>query len=136
MKVFLRIKRAYPIDYYWIWGHEGEIDQKRFIRNLLCAEATRPQDAGLARSGWGSAAGVDHRQLPGGMDKALPKSVAFSVNMATGHAPVSPNFQRLEGHRSGPFPGSRTTALGVDPVAWGGCGRDRASTPAATAATT
>ena len=38
--MFTRIQRAFPIDYYWIWGHEGEIDQKRFIANMDAATAT------------------------------------------------------------------------------------------------
>jgi hypothetical protein len=93
--MFLRIQRAYPVDYYWIWGHEGEIDQARFIRNLQSAgEALNSLDKpfGLGVSGWGWITG----NFPA-LDKILPKEVAFSaISMSVGNTPVSPNFDRLE----------------------------------------
>lgn len=93
--MFLRIKRAYPVDYYWIWGHEGEIDQKRFVTNIQCARnalKSLGDPFGLGICGWGWITG----NFPA-LDKSLPKDVVFSaISMSTGHAPVSPNFSALE----------------------------------------
>jgi len=101
--MFTRIRRAYPIDYYWLWGHEGEIDEKRFIANVQAAHAAlqRAQAPfGLGICGWGWTAG----HFPS-LDRALPKDVAFSaINMSTGHAPVSENFSRLEGRQKWAIP--------------------------------
>ena len=94
--MFLRIQRAFPIDYYWIWGHEGEIDQARFILNLQSARAALSATKapfGLGISGWGWIT----QNFPA-LDEALPKEVAFSaISMSVGNDPVSPNFGRLAG---------------------------------------
>ncbi|MFO1491801.1 MAG: malectin domain-containing carbohydrate-binding protein [Kiritimatiellia bacterium] len=92
--MFLRIQRAFPVDYYWIWGHEGEIDQARFVTNLQCARAAlasikAPFRLGIC--GWGWITG----NFPA-LDKALDRDVVFSaISMSVGNAPVSPNFERL-----------------------------------------
>jgi hypothetical protein len=101
--MFLRIQHTYPIDYYWIWGHEGEIDQARFILNLQCARAALSQSQapfGLGVCGWGWITG----NFPD-LDGVLPKDVAFSaINMSVGNSPVSPNFGRLEGRAKWAIP--------------------------------
>ncbi len=101
--MFTRIQRAFPIDYYWIWGHEGEIDQKRFITNLECAQAAlRSTQAsfGLGICGWGWITG----NFPA-LDQALPKNIVFSaISMNLGSAPVSENFARLEGRTKWSIP--------------------------------
>jgi hypothetical protein len=101
--MFLRIGRAYPIDYYWIWGHEGEIDQARFITNLQCAAAALTDSKapfGLAICGWGWIT----QNFPA-LDQALPKDVAFSaISMSVGNDPVSPNFGRLDGRQRWAIP--------------------------------
>ena len=101
--MFTRIQRAYPIDYYWIWGHEGEIDQARFITNLLCARAAlRDSNApfGLGLCGWGWIT----QNFPA-LDQALPKEIVFSaISMSVGNAPVSPNFGRFEGRHKWAIP--------------------------------
>ena len=93
--MFLRIQRAYPIDYYWIWGHEGEIDQARFVADFQCARAALHETRspfGLGICGWGWIT----NNFPT-LDKALPKDVVFSaISMSVGNAPVSPNFGGLE----------------------------------------
>jgi hypothetical protein len=93
--MFLRIKRAHPADYYWIWGHEGEIDRKTFIQNILDARkalAAQGDPFGLAVCGWGWMTG----NFPA-LDTALPKEVAFSaINATLGTTPVSPNFAKLK----------------------------------------
>ncbi|MFA5814285.1 MAG: hypothetical protein WC865_01505 [Bacteroidales bacterium] len=94
--MFLRIKRTYPVDYYWIWGHEGEIDENRFITNINSARsALRSVEApfSLGLCGWGWTAG----HFPQ-FDKTLPKDVFFSsISHNVGNTPVSPNFAGLEG---------------------------------------
>ncbi len=101
--MFLRIQRAYPLDYYWIWGHEGEIDQGRFVTNLQCAHAALRETRspfGLGICGWGWITG----NFPA-LDKALPKDLVFSaISMSVGNAPVSPNFGRLEGRAKWAIP--------------------------------
>jgi hypothetical protein len=101
--MFLRIQRAYPIDFYWIWGHEGEIDQARFITNLQCARtALRASKAPFALGicGWGWIT----QNFPA-LDTALPKEVAFSaINMSVGNDPISPNFGGLEGRQKWAIP--------------------------------
>jgi hypothetical protein len=101
--MFARIQRAYPIDYYWIWGHEGEIDQQRFILNLRCARAALKESNspfGLGICGWGWITG----NFPA-LDRALPKDIIFSaINMSAGHDPVSPNFGRLAGRQKWSIP--------------------------------
>ena len=93
--MFTRIQRAYPIDYYWIWGHEGEIDQQRFVANMQAAQAALRETKapfGLGICGWGWITG----NFPS-LEQALPKDVIFSgISTSTGHAPVSKNFARLE----------------------------------------
>jgi hypothetical protein len=96
--MFSRIQRTFPVDYYWQWGHEGEIDEKRVAENILQAHAAL-QDAkaqfSLAVCGWGWTAG----HFPS-LDKILPREIAFSaINGSAGHAPVSENFGRI-GDRS------------------------------------
>ena len=101
--MFLRIQRAYPIDYYWIWGHEGEIDQQRFIADFRCAlgalqETESPFGLGICGWGWIT------QNFPA-LDKVLPKDVVFSaISMSVGNAPVSPNFGRLEGRQKWAIP--------------------------------
>lgn len=96
--MFTRIQRTFPIDYYWLWGYEGEIDEKRFVENISQANlALKDAQASfsMAICGWGWTAG----HFPA-FDSILPKNIPFSaINMSTGHAPVSPNFGKL-GDRS------------------------------------
>ena len=92
--MFTRIQRAFPVDYYWLWGHEGEIDEARVTTNILQAHAAL-EDAkatfGVGVCGWGWTAG----HFPS-LDKALPKDIFFSaINGSAGHSPVSENFDRI-----------------------------------------
>ncbi|MBN2375387.1 MAG: hypothetical protein JXD22_03230 [Sedimentisphaerales bacterium] len=92
--MFLRIKRSFPLDYYWIWGHEGEIRENAFRDDFLAAlKASRKVEApfGLGICGWGWIANNFPR-----LDEAFPKEVAFScINMSTGQSFVSKNFKQL-----------------------------------------
>ena len=92
--MFTRINRAFPVDYYWLWGHEGEIDESRVTENIIQAHAAL-MDAqvpfALGVCGWGWTAG----HFPS-LDKNLPKDIFFSaINGSAGHAPVSANFGRV-----------------------------------------
>jgi hypothetical protein len=79
---------TFPVDYYWIWGHEGEIDENRFITNINFALAALksldvPFSPGLC--GWGWTAG----HFPS-FDKVLPKDVFFSsISHNVGNTPVT-----------------------------------------------
>ncbi|MFH0761330.1 MAG: hypothetical protein V2A67_07485 [Bacteroidota bacterium] len=101
--MFLRIRRAYPIDYYWIWGHEGEINQNSFINNMLCADAALKSvqaPFGLGICGWGWITG----NFPM-LDSILPKDIVFSsINMSVGNDPVSPNYGKLDNRRKWAIP--------------------------------
>jgi len=101
--MFTRIQRAYPIDHYWIWGHEGEIDQRRFIANIQAAHAALQETQApfrLGICGWGWITG----NFPS-LDQALPKDVFFSaISMSTGHAPVSETFAHLDGRQKWAIP--------------------------------
>jgi hypothetical protein len=101
--MFTRIARAYPIDYYWIWGHEGEIDPARFLTNLACARdglAASGARFGLAICGWGWIT----QNFPA-LDLALPRDVAFSaISMSVGNDPLSTNFARLPGRATWAIP--------------------------------
>jgi hypothetical protein len=101
--MFLRIKRAYPLDYYWIWGHEGEIDQARFVRNIQAAHDALDalgKPFGLGISGWGWITS----NFPA-LDRVLPADVAFSaINMSLGQTPVSANFAALGTRRTWAIP--------------------------------
>ena len=71
----MRIKRSFPIDYYWIWGHEGKIKENAFRNDFLSAvKAAEKVDApfGLGICGWGWIASNFPR-----LDTAFPKDVAF-----------------------------------------------------------
>ncbi len=117
--MFLRIQRAYPIDYYWIWGHEGEIDQARFITNLHCAGAARRASQapfGLGICGWGWIT----QNFPA-LDAVLPKDVFFSaISMSVGNDPVSPNFGRLEGRQKWAIPWFEDDPALSSPQLWVG----------------
>jgi len=92
--MFTRIQRAFPVDYYWLWGYEGEIDEARVVENMLQAHAAL-KDAkatfGLGVCGWGWTAG----HFPA-LDKKLPANMFLSaINGSAGNAPVSENFNRV-----------------------------------------
>jgi len=117
--MFLRIQRAYPIDYYWIWGHEGEIDQARFLSNLDHAHAAlKAAEApfGLGVCGWGWIT----QNFPA-LDRALPKEIAFSaISMSVGNDPISPNFGKLEGRQKWAIPWFEDDPALCSPQLWVG----------------
>ena len=117
--MFTRIQRTFPIDYYWIWGHEGEINQGVFLDDLrgavAAAEATRPP-FGLAICGWGWI--TDNFRA---IHQALPQDIAFSaINLSVGNAPVSTNFAQLAPRSRWAIPWFEDDPALITPQLWVG----------------
>lgn len=117
--MFQRIQRTYPIDYYWIWGHEGEINATNFLADyqgaLRAAETVRPS-FGLGLCGWGWIT----ENFPT-LDARLPTNVVFSaINLSVGNAPVSTNFARLTGRPRWAIPWFEDDPALIVPQLWVG----------------
>ncbi|NQV36030.1 MAG: hypothetical protein HQ515_25290, partial [Phycisphaeraceae bacterium] len=101
--MFLRIKRTFPIDYYWVWGYEGQIKENAFRDDFLCAvKAAKQVDApfGLGISGWGWIASNFPR-----LDEAFPRDVAFScISGSVGRDFLSDNFKQLDNRQKWAIP--------------------------------
>lgn len=117
--IFTRIQRAFPVDYYWIWGHEGEINQEMFLTDMrsavAAAEATKPP-FGLGICGWGWI--TENFQA---LHQALPRGIAFSaINLSVGNSPVSPNFAELEQRPRWAIPWFEDDPAMITPQLWVG----------------
>lgn len=99
---FERIKRLFPLDYYWFWTPEywtwqdvPDADVARTERDmLLAAEAAQRIGAEftLATCGWVLGPPKDRAQF----DRTLPKEMPFScINREVGFTPVDGNFARI-----------------------------------------
>lgn len=101
--MFTWIQRNYPIDYYWLWGFEGQIKEDAFKNDFLLAykaakNVNAPFKMGIC--GWGWIAS----NFPV-LDKAFPKDVAFScINMSVGREFLSPNLNRVKGREKWAIP--------------------------------
>ena len=117
--MFTWIKRMYPIDYYWIWGHEGQINENAFKNDYLQAiEAAKnvntPFQLGIC--GWGWIADNFVR-----LDQSFPKDVAFScINISAGKGFVSPNFEKVSGREKWVIPWLEDDGAMVSPQLWVG----------------
>ena len=94
--MFARIQRSHPVDYFWLWTPERDLDPAKTEADLrmICevAEAQNPP-VKVAVSGWGWLA---HQFTH--FDKSLPKEIAFScINDGLGFTPVTPEFGKLQG---------------------------------------
>lgn len=93
--MFARIRRSHPVDYFWVWTPERELDAARTVADLrMVAEVANEQQppVAVAVCGWGWLA---HRFTH--FHQVLPRSVAFScINDELGFAPVTPEFGKLE----------------------------------------
>ena len=61
--MFLRIKRTFPIDYYWLWGHAGEVGVPGFladVQSMVGGHATARAPFDLAICGWGWMADLEY----------------------------------------------------------------------------
>jgi len=117
--MFLRIKRAFPIDYYWLWGHEGAVGVPGFladVRSMVGGAEAAEAPFDLAICGWGWMA--DNFPV---FDRALSKDVSFScINHSVGNAPVSPNFSRLKERNKWAIPWFEDDPAMIAPQLWVG----------------
>ena len=101
--MFMRIIRAYPLDYYWFWTPEDwtwkdvqkETVQAAMADMKIAIEAAERAGATfkLATCGWVLGPQYD-RSL---FDNALPSGLAIScINRAVGHDPVEPGFAKVK----------------------------------------
>ncbi len=125
--MFERIKRAYPLDYYWLWTPEGwtwgdpKEEQVEATQNdlLLAVAAARKIGAPftLATCGWVLGPPRDRAQF----DHVLPKETPFScINRQVGFAPVEPSFARLKGRPKWAIPWLEDDPALIIPQLWAG----------------
>lgn len=117
--IFLRIKRTYPIDYYWLWGHEGEVGVPGFladVQSMVGGAAAAQAPFELALCGWGWMA--DNFPV---FDRSLSKDISFScINHSVGNAPVSPNFSGLQERNKWAIPWFEDDPAMITPQLWVG----------------
>ena len=125
--MFTRIKRSYPIDYYWLWTPEGwtwsGVDTKQVdatvadIQTALAALERLKTPFGFATCGWVLGPPSDR----GLFDKTLPKSVALScINREVGFTPVEPGFARIKGRPKWAIPWMEDDPALIIPQLWVG----------------
>lgn len=102
--IFARIRKKYPMDYYWLWtpedwtwmGNTPE-DTERTVWDVECAEQARKNQRApfqLAMCGWTLGPQEDR----GAFDQRFPKEMPFScINRHLGFDPVEPSFRRIQG---------------------------------------
>jgi hypothetical protein len=125
--IFERIKRAYPIDYYWLWTSEGWTWDsvpanvvKRTEQDLLIAvNAAQKIKAPftLATCGWVLGPPNDRKQF----DKSLPKEMPFScINRYVGFSPVEKAFEGITGRPKWAIPWMEDDPGLIYPQLWAG----------------
>jgi len=93
--IYQRILKSHPLDYFWIWTPERELDVAKTKADLQTAydvakEMKVPFD--VAACGWGW---IAHKFEP--FDKALPKEIIFScISDQMGFQAMTTNFARLK----------------------------------------
>jgi len=100
--IFSRIKKTYPIDYYWLWTPEdwtwkgaSDADVAKTEKDMKLAyevltEMGKPFQ--LATSGWVLGPPKDRTQF----DRVLPKDIPFScINRGVGYTPVEKGFKAI-----------------------------------------
>ncbi|MGB7296971.1 MAG: malectin domain-containing carbohydrate-binding protein [Candidatus Aminicenantales bacterium] len=125
--LFSRIRKAYPLDYYWLWTDENwtwsDADEKTVrgvvddARLALAAAADIQSPFALATCGWvlGPPSG---RTL---FDHVLPKEVAVScINREVGKAPVDPMFARIDSRSKWAIPWLEDDPALTSPQLWAG----------------
>jgi hypothetical protein len=117
--IFKRIINTHPLDYFWIWAPERELDTAKTRIDLQTAykvakEMHAPFD--IATCGWGWMANNFER-----LDKSLSKEVTFScINDAVGFAPVTPQFKLLKNRKSWAIPWMEDDTYMTIPQLWVG----------------
>jgi hypothetical protein len=125
--VFLRISRAYPVDWYWLWTPEGwtweavsEAQVTAATNDLLAAHGALKSlgmPFHLATCGWVLGPQQD-RSL---FDKILPKDVALScINREVGKAPVDAGFAAVSGRGKWAIPWLEDDPGMTSPQLWAG----------------
>jgi hypothetical protein len=125
--IFERIKKAYPVDYYWLWTPESWTWDsvpasivKRTENDLLIAvKAAKTVKAPftLATCGW--VLGPPGKR--GLFDKRLPKDMPFScINRYVGFAPVEKAFEGITGRPKWAIPWMEDDPGLIYPQLWAG----------------
>ena len=125
--IFERIKRKYPVDYYWLWTPESWTWDsvpanvvKRTENDLrLGVDAAHKINAPfkLATCGWVLGPPNDRSQF----DKSLPKEIPFScINRYVGFAPVEKAFEGISGRQKWAIPWMEDDPGLIYPQLWAG----------------
>lgn len=125
--MFRWIEKNYPLDYYWLWTHEGwtwegvsDEEVENTEQNLLLA-CQALENVGkpfrLATCGWVLGPPKDRTQF----DDLLPKDVAFScINRQLGKDPVDRNFSAIKDREKWAIPWLEDDPRLISPQLWAG----------------
>jgi len=125
--MFTRIKRAYPIDYYWLWTPESwtwhgapqhEVEATaRDIQTALAAWNKIGKPFGFGTCGWE----LGPKQDRGLFDKILPKDASMScINRNIGFNWVDQEFLRIKDRPKWAIPWLEDDGVLVLPELWAG----------------
>jgi len=125
--LFDRLKKAFPLDYYWLWTDESwtwsDADEKTVnsvvhdAQIALAAAAEVRAPFALATCGWVLGPPSDRTLF----DRVLPKEVAAScISREVGKAPVDPMFARIEGRSKWAIPWLEDDPALTSPQLWAG----------------
>ena len=125
--MFERIKRTYPLDYYWLWTNEGwtwggakDEDVEAVQNDILTALAASQRVKApftLATCGWVLGPPKNRAQF----DNVLPKEMPFScINRQVGKAPVEPQFAKVKGRPKWAIPWLEDDPGMISPQLWAG----------------
>jgi hypothetical protein len=125
--LFERIKRTYPLDYYWLWTPEGwtweAVKDEQVAATerdmLLAVEAAKEVNSPftLATCGWVLGPPKDRAQF----DRILPKEIPFScINRQVGFTPVESNFAKIQNRPKWAIPWFEDDGAIISPQLWAG----------------
>lgn len=125
--MFRWIEKNYPLDYYWLWTHEGWTWQGVSDAEVAATEADlqlayqalynigKPFD--MATCGWVLGPPKDRTQF----DRILPKDVAFSaINRELGKEPVDRHFGAIQDRPTWAIPWLEDDPRMISPQLWAG----------------
>ena len=125
--IFERIKRTYPIDYYWFWtpedwtwsgNNQKNIEQTRLdLKAAMTAAEKIKAPFSLATCGWVLGPVQDRTMF----DKFLPGSWAMScINREVGFSPVEPGFAKVSNRPKWAIPWLEDDPGLILPQIWAG----------------
>jgi hypothetical protein len=125
--MFERIKRTYPIDYYWLWTPEGwtweKVSDEQVAATerdmLMAVDAAKEVNSPftLATCGWVLGPPKDRAQF----DRVLPKEMPFScINRQVGFTPVEANFAKIQNRPKWAIPWFEDDGAIISPQLWVG----------------